>query len=54
MPITHTSESVEGQNFAKGLVWPLRRNPGLTLRKTENLSYGQQMTFSRESIDEFF
>jgi hypothetical protein len=31
----------------------LRRNPGLTSRKAENLSYGRLMGFSREIVDDF-
>jgi hypothetical protein len=29
----------------------LRRTPGSTLRKAENLGYGRFMTFSRETVD---
>jgi hypothetical protein len=45
-------QSVE--NDGKGLVCSLRRNPGLTLRKAENLNYGRLMKFSREIVYDFF
>jgi hypothetical protein len=32
----------------------LRRNPSLTLRKAENLSYGRLMRFNRGNVDDFF
>jgi hypothetical protein len=51
---TQQAESVERQNVGKGLVCSLRRNPGLTLRKAENLSYGRLMIFSRETLHDFF
>jgi hypothetical protein len=31
----------------------MRRNPGLTLRKAENLSYDRLMRFNRETVDYF-
>jgi hypothetical protein len=51
---TQYKESVEIQNVGKGLICSLRRNPGLTLRKTENLSYGRLMIFCRETIHDSF
>jgi hypothetical protein len=51
---TRSADSVERQNGGKGLVFSLRRNPGLTLRKAENISYGLLMMFIRETVHDFF
>jgi hypothetical protein len=47
---TRRAESVEMQNGGKGLVCFLTRNPCLTLRRAENLRYGQLKIFSRETL----
>jgi hypothetical protein len=36
-----------------GLLVFRRRNPGLNLRRAENLSYGGQMGFNRENVNDF-
>jgi hypothetical protein len=50
---TQHAESVERQSVGKGMVCSLRWNPGLTLRKAENLSYGRLRVFSREPLHDF-
>jgi hypothetical protein len=47
------AESVERQNYGETLACSLRRNPGLTPRKAEDLSYGRLMTLSRETLYDF-
>jgi hypothetical protein len=51
---TKHAESMERQGGEKGPVCSLRRNPGLALRKAENLSYGRLTIFGRETQNDFF
>jgi hypothetical protein len=51
---TQHSETVEKQNDGKGFDTSLRMNPGLILRKEENLSSGRQIICSRETLHDFF
>jgi hypothetical protein len=46
---TQHAESVERQNGGTRLVCSLRRNPALTGRKSENLTYSRLVIFSSET-----
>jgi hypothetical protein len=51
---TQHAKPEERQIVGKRLVCSLRRNPGLTLQKAENLSYGRPIIFSRETASDVF
>jgi hypothetical protein len=44
----------EGRMMGKEWFAFLRRNPGLTIRKAEYLSYGRLMRFFRETVVDIF